>query len=259
VRAHCVPAPVDLLINSVINEGILPAEFLTSDDGRSVRAAACALISFYFESAGALTSEERLFVIGVTVPRLCRSTSFAMAALLKEDWTVRHEFLTIDLTPFVRGAVERLARPIVARNLVESSPEILGGMPVIRGTRVPVYDVAASVSAGIPVEDILDDYPSLDREKVELAAIFAEANPPRGRPRVASSFRRALLLFPIVAFPDGKDRREVSDRRVPQPQARQVGTRERGTGNPRMLCGENWRARRIGSSSPLSWTATGRL
>jgi len=189
-------------VNRVIDEGILPAEFFTSDDGRSVRAAACTLISFYFESAGALTSEERLFVIGVTVPRLRRSTSFAMSALLKEDWTVRHEFLTIDLTPFVRGAVERLARLIVARNLVESSPEILGGMPVIRGTRVPVYDVAASVSAGIPVEDILDDYPSLDREKVELAAIFAEANPPRGRPRGRGELPKGAVI--------------ISDRRIPR-------------------------------------------
>jgi uncharacterized protein (DUF433 family) len=189
-------------INRVIDEGILPEGFVTHDDGRCVLAAACILISFYFESAGALTSEERLFVIRVTLPRLRRPASLELPAVLEEDWTVRHEYLTIDLAPFVQGATERLARLIAARNLVESCPEILGGMPVIRGTRVPVYDVAASVAAGIPIERILSAYPSIDREKVELAAIFAEANPPRGRPRSRGELPKGAVI--------------VSDRRIPR-------------------------------------------
>ena len=189
-------------VNRVIDEGILPEGFVTSDDGRHVLAAACTLISFYFASAAALTAEERLFAIGVTVPRLRRSMSFALPALLKEDWTVVHGFLTIDLAPFVKGAAERLGRLIAARNLVESSPERLGGTPVIRGTRVPVYDVAASLTAGIPMERILGAYPSLDREKVELAGIFAEANPSRGRPRVRSELPKGAVI--------------ITDRRVPR-------------------------------------------
>ncbi len=70
-------------VNRVIDEGILPEEFFTNDDGRHVLAAACTLISSYFESAGALTSEERLSAIRVTVPRLRRSISYALPALLK--------------------------------------------------------------------------------------------------------------------------------------------------------------------------------
>ena len=189
-------------VNRVIDEGILPAGFVTSDDGRLVLAAACTLISFYFASARSLTSEERLFVIGVTVPRLRRSISFALPALLKEDWIVVHEFLTIDLAPFVKSAAERHGRLIAARDLVESSPELLGGTPVIRGTRVPVHSVAASLAAGIPIERILRAYPSLDREKVELAGIFAEANPPRGRPRVRSELPKGAVI--------------ISDRTVPR-------------------------------------------
>jgi uncharacterized protein (DUF433 family) len=68
---------------------------------------------------------------------------------------------------------------------VHSSSEILGGTPVVRGTRIPVYDVAASAAAGISTERILAAYPGLDAEKIELATIFAQANPPRGRPRTA--------------------------------------------------------------------------
>ena len=170
-------------VNRMIDEGILPEGFFTHDDGRHVLAAGCILISFYFESAKSLTSEERLFVIKVAVPRLRRSVSFELPELVEADWIIQHGFLTIDIAPFVRGAVERLGRLVRARMLVNSSPEILGGTPVIRGTRIPVYDVAASAAAGMSTERILAAYPGLDTEKIGLATIFAQANPPRGRPR----------------------------------------------------------------------------
>ena len=96
---------------------------------------------------------------------------------------MRHDFLTIDLAPFARRTTERMERLAAAREAVVSDPEILGGIPVLRGTRVPVYDVASSVEDGLPMERILAAYPSIDRERVDLAALYAEANPPRGRPR----------------------------------------------------------------------------
>src|SRR5882762_608990 len=116
-------------VNRAIDEGILPEGFFNHDDGRHVLAAACTLISFYFESAKSLTSEERLFTIKVAGPLLRKSVSFAWSTLLKEDWVIRHEFLTIDLAPFVKRATERLGRLNIARNLVVSSPELLSGTP----------------------------------------------------------------------------------------------------------------------------------
>jgi uncharacterized protein (DUF433 family) len=52
-----------------------------------------------------------------------------------------------------------------ARALVVEDPEILSGTPVIRNTRIPVYDVAASVAARLPLDRILEDYPGLTGEK----------------------------------------------------------------------------------------------
>jgi uncharacterized protein (DUF433 family) len=170
-------------VNRVIDESILPAEFISLEDGRHVVATGCSLIAFYFESAKQLTSEQRLWAIGIAGPRLRKPLS--MAALLKEDWALRDDFLTIDLAPFLRKTRERLARLDEARAMVTASSEILGGMLVVRGTRVPVYDVAASVAAGISFDRILAAYPSIDANQVELASIYAEANPPRGRPRIS--------------------------------------------------------------------------
>ncbi|MBD2751120.1 DUF433 domain-containing protein [Microvirga sp. BT688] len=62
-----------------------------------------------------------------------------------------------------------------------SDPEILGGMPVIKGTRVPVYDLAASVKAGIPRDRILAAYPTIEEHQLDLAVAYAEANPLGGR------------------------------------------------------------------------------
>jgi uncharacterized protein (DUF433 family) len=86
---------------------------------------------------------------------------------------------------------------------VISDPEILSGTPVIRGTRVPVYDVAASVAAGMTMDRILAAYPTLKLDQVELATLYALANPQCGGPRqptsmpvgatlVASSTKRRL-------------------------------------------------------------------
>ena len=168
-------------VNRLIDESILPDSFFGEGKGRHVVAAACSLIAFYFESAKRLTAEERLWAIRNAEPRLRGDRT--LPKLLQEDWTFRHGFLTIDLEPFLRKTSERLARLKQARAMVVSSPETLGGTPVIRGTRVPVYDVAASVAAGIPRDRILAAYPSLKPEQVDLATLYADAVPPRGRPR----------------------------------------------------------------------------
>jgi uncharacterized protein (DUF433 family) len=189
-------------INRVIDEQILPNGFFTLDDGRRIMATACSLISFYFDSARSLTSEERLFAIREAGSRLCSFHALALASLLDKDWTVRDEFLTIDLAPFVRRTKERMDRLTAARDLVATDPDVLGGTPVIRGTRIPVYDVAASVASGVPADRILAAYPGLDADKIELATLYAEANPTRGRPRSSGEFPKGAVI--------------MADRRVPR-------------------------------------------
>lgn len=170
-------------VNRVIDEHILPEWFVSVDDGRRVAATACTLIAFYFDSARRLTSEERLFAVREAGARMHGLRALALGSLIDKDWIVRDEFLTIDLTPFVRRTKERMERLAAAREIVVSDPDVLGGTPVVRGTRIPVHDIAASVAGGLPMDRILAAYPLLDADKIELAAIYAEANPLRGRPK----------------------------------------------------------------------------
>jgi uncharacterized protein (DUF433 family) len=54
--------------------------------------------------------------------------------------------------------------------LIVSIPGLLGGKPVIRGTRISVVFVLQSLASGMSVDDLLKAYPHLSREGV-LAAI----------------------------------------------------------------------------------------
>ena len=66
--------------------------------------------------------------------------------------------------------------------MVVSNPEVMGGTPVYRGTRIPVDLVATMSAQGATVEEIVDGYPALTREQVELAPLYIAAFPRRGRP-----------------------------------------------------------------------------
>jgi len=77
----------------------------------------------------------------------------------------------------------RLRTLMAAEKMVVEDPEILGGTPVVRGTRVPVHMVAAQFDAGTPIERILKSYPSLTEAQVGVASVYAKAVPQRGRPK----------------------------------------------------------------------------
>ncbi|MCZ2094820.1 MAG: DUF433 domain-containing protein [Anaerolineae bacterium] len=51
-------------------------------------------------------------------------------------------------------------------------PEIAHGKPVIRGLRYPVQTILELLSAGMSFEDILADYPDLEREDLLAALAF---------------------------------------------------------------------------------------
>ena len=57
-----------------------------------------------------------------------------------------------------------------ARLPVVRDPQIMGGEPCFRGTRIPVAVLFENLEAGLPLEEILANYPTLDRDDA-LAAL----------------------------------------------------------------------------------------
>jgi uncharacterized protein (DUF433 family) len=50
--------------------------------------------------------------------------------------------------------------------LIVRDPEILSGIPVFKGTRVPVKNLVDYLEAGDSLEEFLDDFPTVQKEKV---------------------------------------------------------------------------------------------
>jgi uncharacterized protein (DUF433 family) len=56
---------------------------------------------------------------------------------------------------------------------ITQQPEIMGGKPCVRGMRVTVGMIVGQIGAGRSVEDVLGDYPYLEREDVLQALRYA--------------------------------------------------------------------------------------
>jgi uncharacterized protein (DUF433 family) len=56
---------------------------------------------------------------------------------------------------------------------IEVNPKILGGKPVIKGTRIPVYLILELLSAGYNFKRIVKAYPSLTEQDIKAAVDYA--------------------------------------------------------------------------------------
>ncbi len=65
-------------------------------------------------------------------------------------------------------------------------PEVCGGEPVFKGTRVPLRTVLASLAEGDTIDQILADFPSLAPEDLRSAIAFAAASAEEDLPTPAA-------------------------------------------------------------------------
>ena len=96
----------------------------------------------------------------------------------------------------------KLFRKTVERNLatfrwgrthVVSSPEVLGGESVFRGTRVPLLHIASLFRKGVPEEEISEDFPQLCARDLAYARLFSRLGEKPGRPRKRLLIRRKVV------------------------------------------------------------------
>jgi uncharacterized protein (DUF433 family) len=53
------------------------------------------------------------------------------------------------------------------------NPEIMVGKPTIRGLRITVDQILKALAAGINTNELLEDYPELEKEDIEAALLYA--------------------------------------------------------------------------------------
>jgi uncharacterized protein (DUF433 family) len=53
------------------------------------------------------------------------------------------------------------------------SSQIMGGRACIRGMRIPVSVIVGQIASGATVEEVLTEYPDLEREDIQQALAYA--------------------------------------------------------------------------------------
>ncbi|HSU13967.1 DUF433 domain-containing protein [Longimicrobium sp.] len=54
-------------------------------------------------------------------------------------------------------------------SVIHKDPDILGGTPVFVGTRVPLKTLIDYLESGLPLDEFLDDFPTVSREQAIAA------------------------------------------------------------------------------------------
>jgi uncharacterized protein (DUF433 family) len=61
-----------------------------------------------------------------------------------------------------------------ANGIIVKDPEILGGIPVFRGTRVPFKNLLDYIEGGHTLDEFLEEFPSVTREAAIAALEHAK-------------------------------------------------------------------------------------
>jgi uncharacterized protein (DUF433 family) len=67
--------------------------------------------------------------------------------------------------------MEKLQEDLMGR--ITQTPGLCGGRPCIRGMRIRVCDLLEMLAENVSVEEILADFPHLEREDIQACLIFA--------------------------------------------------------------------------------------
>ncbi|MDI6744713.1 MAG: DUF433 domain-containing protein [Thermodesulfovibrionales bacterium] len=53
------------------------------------------------------------------------------------------------------------------------NPKVMVGKPTIRGLRITVEQILKALAGGITAEELLEDYPELEKEDIHAAILYA--------------------------------------------------------------------------------------
>ena len=56
---------------------------------------------------------------------------------------------------------------------LEINPDVRFGKPVVKGTRISVYDVLSWLAADMSMEEIMEDFPQLKRVDILACLVFS--------------------------------------------------------------------------------------
>ena len=192
----------------MINDAVLPASVcLTRGRNKALRAYSMPMTIFGAHEAEALSKRTRNEIMRL-VGEFTRKNWWRLLEDSENAGNLRYENgnLAIDLGNAVREAMAGLKKLIRARDNIVEDPNMRGGIPTIRGTRIGVYEIS-SLRKNEDLVTILKHYPSLWREHVELATLYEKAYPiirnntSRAKPSAKDYPGSRMILQEVVEMP----------------------------------------------------------
>jgi uncharacterized protein (DUF433 family) len=192
IRESMMPAEVAYLsgltekeVNKAVDENILPAFYVHRKKLTGYRLyapLAAVLMSFNRAAQDVFSKKARVEILQVFTDRLLSSPCSDRMVTMEffpdaQALRVSTDLYEISFEKHMNIVKERLEHLREAESVVITDPDIMGGVPVFKGSRVPI---------GIPFEVLKEDYGFLTPELVEDARIYAKTHPRRGRPKVIS-------------------------------------------------------------------------
>ncbi len=84
-----------------------------------------------------------------------------------EEILSEYSFLSRDILEKIKENIREIKKLIDAAECFEIDPNRMAGVPVVKGTRLPVIVIYDMLDLGYTINDILSEYPFLTREIVE--------------------------------------------------------------------------------------------
>ena len=167
-------------VNRMIDDGVLPESFLNMTRPskglarcRFLEHTACPMVVFNVTN-------------GSHVSPQIRTRVFNRIDLMMRDGTtdavLTEGAMTLDLAKVLNETVKRMLALARAEADVERDDDRRGGVPMLRGTRIMVHELA-DLAQHETLDALLEVFPRLTAERVENARIYAKAHPLNGRPR----------------------------------------------------------------------------
>lgn len=156
-------------------------KFLDSTELRRV-----ALEKVFIVATGCPNNSPAIYSLAVAHPAARSGTEWCRVI---EDCS--HIMSSVDIDNYIDINVGKACEDVKPRvslyanglERVEENDNVLGGAAVFRETRISVLHIGKMAERGIPVSEILEDYPKLTEADVAFAKLYYRARPSVGRPR----------------------------------------------------------------------------
>jgi len=141
---------------------------------------------------GALVYFRVLQLLGIDLAvdvraRMARRLLDAVQESLDVDAVELGQVLTLRVGAIVKSLREKTQQFERWKERLVQSPAIMGGEPVFPNSRLSVRRVGGMLERGEEPATIVEDYPYLTAEDVEMARLFVRAYPRVGRPPTAAT------------------------------------------------------------------------